>query len=1123
MRAMGVGELNAVGFMSGLYFALLLFGATCAFVLSLSFLPDIIIEPHKFGLLFSMGSTLVLVAVATRRGRAEFVAWSCSPAELPSTAIFCVALGGTMLGALTQSYISTIFFGAAQLLLLVARGEDLLFSGDERQERRAGAAAYVPRQCNTFLRTKSHGSAYSSKFESLDYDEVHSELGQKRAHAGVRVHGIAGGTLGRWVLTAACGILIGIVAFVMMESIEVINEWKMLQLTSRIKVEFMIETHGDESVALADADIMGAEAEETLMDAMNFKYDRYCSLIRDKLECGELNSGDDRCYWDDEHEESVVSTNLTGRCLEDKVCCVEKAGSPVIFFFAVNTGLALLACLPVIFYSPPAAGSGIPEVMGYLNGVHIRKVLGIRTLLVKIWGTVMIVAAGLAVGPEGPLVHSGAIIGSLLTRGHKIFATEEQLATARASSPRAGSRAARNQGRRQRSLGILGVFDNDADRRDFISMGAAAGFAAAFGAPVGGVLFALEEASSFWNAKLMWRLMLCTSLACFTLSFMRNFEDGVFQFEPGMLTLNTGGYVLRFTHQWELLLCCVLGGMCGFIGAVFNKLVAASAAFRPKPAEAIGAMETTGAVEALREIASTLRQHSARILEVLTISWLTSLVTFGLPWLGAYYGFACQVESDEVRHSENVTSVDFDTYPFFCETTYDAIKGNHCAERGCKQYNDMATIFLSSRENSILSLVEHPQAFSTMSLLAISISFFFLMIISFGAAIPGGIFMPTIVVGCTFGALFGRGAKYMSCMLDQIEGGCMQHDPFGQSEHGGSGMRLDDVAFSPHLKNVIQHTGPYALMGGVGLLSGIQRSSVSLVVIIVEGTGKVDYLLPIIFTTVCAKWVGDKLNDGIYHTMHRVKGIPFLENEPSGLLLAASLSAKELMHADPVVVAMQARVGDVRGLLDAVSRPLFTQINAFPVVKEVEIGGVTLRVYQGIVLLSQITALLRAKRFYRRNPNGSLERVHAGASNGGFRGEGASHEGGENVPMLQWSGVDDVSDSDVDVDESNGGNIEMQELGQGSATPTRPSRSVEETLAKLEPDDLDLYLNIGEAMNTAPYHVLSTTPAHKVHRLFRTMGLRHLVVTSEVNEVLGIITRADLIHHHHAGEGMDFH
>ena len=62
---------------------------------------------------------------------------------------------------------------------------------------------------------------------------------------------------------------------------------------------------------------------------------------------------------------------------------------------------------------------------------------------------------------------------------------------------------------------------------------------------------------------------------------------------------------------------------------------------------------------------------------------------------------------------------------------------------------------------------------------------------------------------------------------------------------------------------------------------------------------------------------------------------------------------------------------------------------------------------------------------------------------------------------------------------------------------------------------LSRYLNIAEAMNRAPYHVLAETCAAKVHRLFRTMGLRHLVVTSELNEVEGIITRADLIRHSH--------
>lgn len=67
-------------------------------------------------------------------------------------------------------------------------------------------------------------------------------------------------------------------------------------------------------------------------------------------------------------------------------------------------------------------------------------------------------------------------------------------------------------------------------------------------------------------------------------------------------------------------------------------------------------------------------------------------------------------------------------------------------------------------------ITEHPQAFSARSLALISVSFFLLMVVSFGAAFPGGIFMPTIVVGCTFGALFGRFAKYFSCMLDQVRG-----------------------------------------------------------------------------------------------------------------------------------------------------------------------------------------------------------------------------------------------------------------------------------------------------------------------------------------------------------------
>jgi chloride channel 7 len=450
----------------------------------------------------------------------------------------------------------------------------------------------------------------------------------------------------------------------------------------------------------------------------------------------------------------------------------------------------------------------------------------------------------------------------------------------------------------------------------------------------------------------------------------------------------------------------------------------------------------------------------------------------------------------------------------------------------------MATIFLSSRENSILSLVEHPHAFSMYSLVTIAVSFFMLMILSFGVAVPAGIFMPTIVVGCTFGAVFGRCAKYVSCLasdlIDDGEMSCMQHSPFEPSVHGHGGMRIDDPEYAQYLTKTIAHAGPYALLGAVGLLGGIQRSSVSLVVIIVEGTGKIDYLLPIIFTTVCAKWVGDHLNDGIYHTAMHVKKIPFLENEPTHAL--KHKAARDIMCPHPICVKTEMKVRDVRQLLQTPGQ----RCNGFPVVKEVLVGHHAVQVYQGIILLQNLGVLLKRQRFWGKNEqDGRLERVKSGPVHGKdevrteivdrTRTSVSSDQSGpvadraRGFPSL-------IQDSGVPKDDAGtmtgGVGMEMTLLpspatrGTVSEMDHAKHRSnhdglIDEALANLEPAQEDLYLNIAEAMNRAPYHVLTDTCASKVHRLFRTMGLRHLVVTSELNEVEGIITRADLIRHSH--------
>ncbi|CAG9840629.1 unnamed protein product [Diabrotica balteata] len=111
------------------------------------------------------------------------------------------------------------------------------------------------------------------------------------------------------------------------------------------------------------------------------------------------------------------------------------------------------------------------QIKTILSGFIIRGYLGKWTLIIKCVGLILSVSAGLSLGKEGPMVHIACAIGNILSY---LF-------------PKYGR--------------------NEAKKREILSASAAAGVSVAFGAPIGGVLFSLEEgviATIFIKANLYW-------------------------------------------------------------------------------------------------------------------------------------------------------------------------------------------------------------------------------------------------------------------------------------------------------------------------------------------------------------------------------------------------------------------------------------------------------------------------------------------------------------------------------------------------------------------------------------------------------------------------------------------
>ncbi|KAI9008622.1 chloride channel [Hyaloraphidium curvatum] len=152
-------------------------------------------------------------------------------------------------------------------------------------------------------------------------------------------------------------------------------------------------------------------------------------------------------------------------------------------FTAFSVLFAMVSCLCVVTLAPWAGGEGIPELKTVLGGNRIPGLLSPTTLLVKAAGLPLAIGSGLSVGKEGALIHVAACLGGLALR-------------------------------------LVGGASSESRNREMLSSAAAAGIAVAFGAPIGGVLFSLEEVSTFFPLKTVWRSMLCAMVAAVTMQIM---------------------------------------------------------------------------------------------------------------------------------------------------------------------------------------------------------------------------------------------------------------------------------------------------------------------------------------------------------------------------------------------------------------------------------------------------------------------------------------------------------------------------------------------------------------------------------------------------------------------------
>ncbi len=435
----------------------------------------------------------------------------------------------------------------------------------------------------------------------------------------------------------------------------------------------------------------------------------------------------------------------------------------LILMYAVL--LSASAAAIVCWLSPAAGGSGLPQLFSFLRAGRVDpEVLSFRTMCVKLLTTTLAVSSGLVIGREGPAIHIGAAAGMVVFRVIERMKGEKK-------------------------------YDGEAAHNAVIC-GSAAGFATAFRAPLGGMLYVMEELATHWSMHdheyVGAFTLACVAIATFVIKGLISLVANSSSINFSSIVVFAEGTSIHDGLSYDyvdLPFFILLSVVCGCIAGI----------------NTLGSL----LIYKWRRQLTWWPSDSFRVADVIVCALITTFLFAVCPY---WYYYDCkdipeEYDDDHRRLSGASSGRDYVAY--------------HCDDG---QFSQVASLTIVAPETVLRHmLTREDDPIGSVAIILMVTLYSCCSVLPIGSAVPAGTFVPNMVIGACLGRLCGYFAQYLFPLA-------------------------------------VSSPGVYAMMGCGSMLGAWTRTMLAVTVTLCEVTGDVSLALPMAMGVLIARFVASKIN-----------------------------------------------------------------------------------------------------------------------------------------------------------------------------------------------------------------------------------------------------------------------